>query len=196
MSASQERHLDDPTYADRLHRTRATRRSGRPRSGGTGTFWAADMGGSGSRIDGRCAQEPAIQDGCGAAPERAICAGVRSSLAQVDIWMLIRVAESGDTEVVVALRDAALSASAPSVYSAREVVELLDGLDVDELRAMIEDRQLFVAETDGLIVGCAGWRGTYLRHVYIAPDLQREGVGTRLVARAESDFRDRTSSAV
>ena len=47
MSASQERHLDDPTYADRLHRTRATRRSGRPRSGGTGTFWAADMGGSG-----------------------------------------------------------------------------------------------------------------------------------------------------
>ena len=110
--------------------------------------------------------------------------------------MLIRVAESGDTEAVVALRYAALSASAPSVYSAREVVELLDGLDVDELRAMIEDRQLFVAETDGLIVGCAGWRGTYLRHVYIAPDLQREGVGTRLVARAESDFRDRTSAAV
>src|SRR5438034_8910840 len=110
--------------------------------------------------------------------------------------MLIRVAESGDTEDVVALRYAALSASAPSVYSAREVVELLDGLDVDELPAMIEDRQLFVAETDELIVGCAGWRGTYLRHVYIAPDLQREGVGTRLVARAESDFRDRTSPAV
>ena len=110
--------------------------------------------------------------------------------------MLIRVADSGDTEVVVALRFAALSASAPSVYSAREVVELLDSLDVDELRAMIEDRQLFVAETDGLIVGCAGWRGTYLRHVYIAPDLQREGVGTLLVARAESDFRDRTSAAV
>ena len=67
--------------------------------------------------------------------------------------MLIRVAESGDAEVVVALRYAALSASAPSVYSAREVVELLDGLDVDELRAMIDDRQLFVAEADGLIVG-------------------------------------------
>jgi len=109
--------------------------------------------------------------------------------------MLIRVAESGDTEVVVALRHAALSASAPSVYSAREVVELLDGLDVDELRAMIEDRQLFVAETDGLIVGCAGWRGKHIRHVYVAPDLQRSGLGTRLVAHVESDFRDRRSAS-
>lgn len=109
---------------------------------------------------------------------------------------MIRVAEAADTEVVVALRYAALSAAAPSVYSAREVVELLDGLDRDELLAMIGDRQLFVAETDGLIVGCAGWRGTYLRHVYVAPGSQRNGVGTRLVARTESDFRDRTSEAV
>jgi N-acetylglutamate synthase-like GNAT family acetyltransferase len=117
------------------------------------------------------------------------------SIAEGEIRMLIRVGEAGDIEVVVALRYAALSASAPSAYSPREVVELLDGFDVDELRAMIEDRQLFVAETDGFIVGCAGWRGKYLRHVYIAPDLQREGVGIRLVARAESDFRNRTSAA-
>ena len=110
--------------------------------------------------------------------------------------MLIRIAEAADISVVEALRYAALSASAPSVYSPREVVELLDSLDVDELRTMVKDRQLFVAETDGLIVGCAGWRGKYLRHVYVAPDSQREGVGTRLVARAESDFRDRASAAV
>ena len=110
--------------------------------------------------------------------------------------MLIRVAEGGDAEALMALRHGALSASAPSVYSEQEVAELLDGIDVDELRDMIEDQQLFVAETDGLIVGCAGWRGTYLRHVYIAPDLQRQGTGARLVARAESDFRARTSEAV
>jgi putative acetyltransferase len=110
--------------------------------------------------------------------------------------MLIRVAEVGDVVVVEALRHAALSASAPSVYSPREVSELLDGLDVDELRAMVTDRQLFVvAETDGLIVGCAGWRGKHLRHVYVAPDSQGAGLGTRLVARVESDFRDRTSAA-
>ena len=109
--------------------------------------------------------------------------------------MLIRLAEAGDIDVVEALRYAALSASAPSVYSPREVAELLDDLDVDELRAMVGDRQLFVAETDGLIVGCAGWRGENLRHVYVAPDSERGGLGTRLVARAESDFRDRTSAA-
>src|SRR6476620_12142774 len=93
--------------------------------------------------------------------------------------MLIRVAEAGDIEVVEALRYAALSTSAPSVYSPREVVELLDSLDVDELRAMVKDRQLFVAEADGLIVGCAGWRGRHLRHVYVAPDSERKGLGTR-----------------
>src|SRR6516162_4072885 len=109
--------------------------------------------------------------------------------------MLIRVAEAGDVEVVEALRYAALSTSAPSVYSPREVVELLDSLDGDELPAMVKDRQLFVAETDGLIVGCAAWRGKLLRHVYVAPDSERGGLGTCLVTRAESDFRIRTSAA-
>ncbi len=108
--------------------------------------------------------------------------------------MLIRVAEAGDIEVVEALRYAALSTSAPSVYSPREVAELLDSLDLDELQAIVKDRQLFVAETDGLIVGCAGWRGKHLRHVYVAPDSERGGLGTCLVTRAESDFRDRTSA--
>ena len=121
--------------------------------------------------------------------------GVRRPIAKVRSDV-IRVAEASDIEVVEALRYAALSASAPSVYSPREVIELLDGLDVAELRAMVTDRQLFVvAETDGLIVGSAGWRGTHLRHVYIAPDSQRAGLGTRLVTRAESDFRNRTSAA-
>ena len=112
-----------------------------------------------------------------------------------DPSVAIRVAVSGDAEAVLALRDAALSAEAPSVYSAREVGELLDDIDVDELRAMIEDRQLFVAETHGRIVGCAGWRGTHLRHVYVATDVQRVGLGASRVARAEFDFRDRTSAA-
>jgi N-acetylglutamate synthase-like GNAT family acetyltransferase len=109
--------------------------------------------------------------------------------------MLIRVAEAADIESVEALRYTALSTSAPGVYTPREVGELLDSLDVDELRAMVLDRQLFVAETEGVVVGCAGWRGKHLRHVYVAPDSERGGLGTRLVARAESDFRDRTSAA-
>jgi len=91
--------------------------------------------------------------------------------------MAIRVAEPGESEVVVALRHAALSAEAPSTYSAREVGELLDDFDIDELRAMIEDRQLFVAEIDGLIVGCAGWRGTRFDTSMSPPTYSEEGLG-------------------
>jgi N-acetylglutamate synthase-like GNAT family acetyltransferase len=109
--------------------------------------------------------------------------------------MLIRVAEAGDIDAVDAIRHAALSASAPSAYSPGEVAKLLDDLDVDELRSMVKDRQLFVADSEGLIVGCAGWRGETLRHVYVAPESERGGLGTRLVTRAESDFWDRTSAA-
>jgi GNAT superfamily N-acetyltransferase len=108
--------------------------------------------------------------------------------------MLIRVAEVGDIEAVAALRYMALSAHAPSAYSSREVGELLESLDGDELPAMVRGRKLFVAENDGLIVGCAGWRGQHLRHVYVAPDSERRGLGTALVAHAESDFRDRRSA--
>jgi N-acetylglutamate synthase-like GNAT family acetyltransferase len=108
--------------------------------------------------------------------------------------MLIRVAEAGDIDGVETLRYAALSTSARSVYTQREVGELLDSLDIDELRAMVLDRQLFVADTEGVIVGCAGWRGKHLRHVYVAPGKERGGLGTRLVTRVESDFRGRTSA--
>src|SRR5262245_11748905 len=93
------------------------------------------------------------------------------------IRTLVRVAEAGDIEVVEALRYAALSTSAPSVYSPREVVELLDSLDVDELRAMVEDRQLFVAETDGLIVGSAGWRGrTSAAEIHVGSAIYARGL--------------------
>ncbi len=89
-----------------------------------------------------------------------------------------------------------LSASAPSVYSPREVIELLDSIEVDELRAMVTDRQLFVvAETDRLIVGSAGSARQTASTRLHAPDSQRAGLGTRLVACAESDFRNRTSAA-
>ena len=104
--------------------------------------------------------------------------------------MQIRVAEAGDIEVVEALRYAALSTSAPSAYSPREVVELLDSLDVDELRAMVEDRQLFVAETDGRVVGQLGitlewsdWRNGnfwWIQSVYVAPEARCHGVFRKL----------------
>ena len=58
-----------------------------------------------------------------------------------------------------------------------EVVNLLDDLDEHELQAMVNERQLFVAEARGTVVGCAGWRGENLRHVYVTPESERAGIG-------------------
>jgi GNAT superfamily N-acetyltransferase len=106
--------------------------------------------------------------------------------------MLMRPAELRDVEALKALRHAAFAKHAPSAYSPEEVENLLNGLDEEELLAMITARQMFVGEVDGVLVGCAGWRGANLRHVYVRLGRERAGVGTRLVASAESDYRDRT----
>jgi hypothetical protein len=57
----------------------------------------------------------------------------------------------------------------------REVANLLDDLDEEELVEMIKDQQLFVAEVRGHIVGCAGWRTGSLRHVYVSSGSRDSG---------------------
>ena len=109
--------------------------------------------------------------------------------------MLVRPAERRDVEPLKALRHAAFAKHAPSTYSPEEVENVLNSLDEEELVAMVTERQLFVGEADGLLVACAGWRGTRLRHVYVRPGCERAGLGSQLVAWAESDYRDRTSAA-
>lgn len=89
----------------------------------------------------------------------------------------MRPAEVDDIERVKAIRHDAFAADAPSAYSPQEVVNLLNDLDENELRVMVDERQLFVGEAQGTIVGCAGWRGENLRHVYVTPESQRTGIG-------------------
>jgi ribosomal protein S18 acetylase RimI-like enzyme len=112
-----------------------------------------------------------------------------------ELAMLVRSAELRDVEPLKALRHAAFAKHAPSRYSPVEVENLLKSLDEEELVAMIAERQLFVGEVDGLPVVCASWRGTNLRHVYVRPGCERAGLGSRLVACAEADYRNRTSAA-
>src|SRR4051812_45307429 len=101
--------------------------------------------------------------------------------------MFVRSAELRDVEALKGLRYEAFAKHAPSTYSPQEVENVLKSLDVEELVAMITERQLFVGEVDGLLVACAGWRGTHLRHVYVRPGRERAGLGSQLVACAESD---------
>lgn len=65
-----------------------------------------------------------------------------------------------------------------------------------ELAEMIDSRQLFVARSAGQVVGVAGWKGERLRHVYVDPKHVRQGIASKLVSQAESDFRERTGANV
>jgi GNAT superfamily N-acetyltransferase len=107
----------------------------------------------------------------------------------------IEPAGSDDLARVLQLRHDGFSVHAPRSYTAAEVQTLLEDVDPAELATMIEDRQLFVAKQDGRVVGCAGWKGANLRHVYVDPDETRRGIGSALVRHVEIDFRERTGAA-
>jgi GNAT superfamily N-acetyltransferase len=85
------------------------------------------------------------------------------------------------------------AAPAALAYSAQEVENLLGDVDEDELREMIRNRQVFIVRTGGRVVGLAGWKGPYLRHVYVDPGHTRRGIGTMLLSRVEADFRSHRS---
>lgn len=106
----------------------------------------------------------------------------------------IRPAHPADLARLLAIRHAAFAAHAPVAYSPHEVRTLLADVDPAELRRMIDDGQLAAALLDDEVVGCAGWLGEALRHVYVDPRHARQGVGTALLAYVEADFRRRTGA--
>ena len=103
-------------------------------------------------------------------------------------------AARADIPRLLEIRHAAFSAHVPAFYSEQEVQTLLDDVDESELAEMIDASQLFVARIEGAIVGLAGWKDDRIRHVYVAPGYERQGIGTQVLARAEDDFRNRTNA--
>lgn len=85
------------------------------------------------------------------------------------------------------IRHAAFSRHVPSAYSPEQVRTPPADVDESELRAMIGQRQLFVARDAGRVVGLAGWKGERLRHVSVDPDHIRRGIASRLMAHVEAD---------
>ena len=108
--------------------------------------------------------------------------------------MELRTATLADVERVKEIRHAAFSEHAPSAYSPQQVENILDGLDEPELVDMVERGLLFVAVIDSEICGTAGWLDGNVRHVYVAPELTRTGIGSALLAHVEQDFVDRNGA--
>jgi GNAT superfamily N-acetyltransferase len=104
-------------------------------------------------------------------------------------------AVQADLPRMLEIRYAAFSKHAPSAYSPEQVETLLGDVDESELREMIRNSQLFVARKGNNIIGLAGWKGAYLRHVYVDPGQTRQGIATKLLSHVETDFHDRAGTA-
>ncbi len=92
-------------------------------------------------------------------------------------WVVIKIelAELSDLAHVLRLRHDGFSVHAPRAYTAKEVQNLLDDVDPDELKTMIEHQQLFVAKKEGRVVGCAAGRApTFAMSTSIRPRLAKE----------------------
>jgi GNAT superfamily N-acetyltransferase len=126
----------------------------------------------------------------------------------------IRPARAADAEMLEALQQLALRRLAASHYPACQIeagLKLVGTLDP----TLIEDGTYYVAEVDGLMVGCGGWSfrahilgndqsilsdpsrkldpcadAARIRAVFVHPDWTRHGIARRLVGTAEAAARE------
>lgn len=110
--------------------------------------------------------------------------------------LLIRLCQLEDVPQILAIRKRTFSHFAPSSYTSKEVATLLEDINVSELEEMIENKSLFVAEENHTIVGCGGWFGESVRHMYVAPEETKKGIGSSLLRVLEADYQDRTNDAI
>jgi GNAT superfamily N-acetyltransferase len=108
----------------------------------------------------------------------------------------IRLCRVEDIPRILEIRTATFKHFAPTAYSPEEVETLLADINEADLIQMIEDKSLFVAEKDQQVVGCSGWSGDSVRHMYVSPELTKQGIGTRLLSVLEEDFKTRTHKSV
>jgi ribosomal protein S18 acetylase RimI-like enzyme len=110
--------------------------------------------------------------------------------------LLIRPCQLNDIPPILAIRKRTFSHFAPSAYSPQEVQTLLEDINISELEEMIENKSLFVAEENHTIVGCGGWFGESVRHMYVSPEETQKGIGSALLRVLEEDYKNRTRNSI
>lgn len=108
----------------------------------------------------------------------------------------IRLCQLDDIPQILEIRTRTFSHFAPSAYSPTEVKTLLEDISVSELEKMIENKSLFVAEENHKIVGCGGWLGESVRHMYVSPEETKKGIGSSLLRVLEEDYKNRTNNSI
>ena len=109
---------------------------------------------------------------------------------------IIRPCQLEDISQILEIRKRTFLHFAPSAYSPKEVKTLLEDIKISELEEMIENKSLFVAEENHKIVGCGGWFGESVRHMYVSPEETKKGIGSSLLRVLEEDYKDRTNNSI
>lgn len=106
----------------------------------------------------------------------------------------IRHGRSEDVSEILAIRRRTFQHFAPSTYSPEEVKNLLSDIKESELLVMIQNKSLFVAEKNSQVIGCGGWLDQSVRHMYVSPEITKQGLGSKLLDYLEQDYFDRTQN--
>jgi len=101
----------------------------------------------------------------------------------------IRPAEISDADAISRVIKSALRISNAQDYPASVIDRLVKYFDPEDIKGFIQHREVFVALNGFGVVGTASLDRNTVRSVFIAPDMQRLGIGRRLMARVEHSAR-------
>ena len=108
----------------------------------------------------------------------------------------VRLCQPNDISQILEIRKKIFLHFAPSSYSPKEVQALIDDIKPSELQEMTGNKSLFVAEENGQVVGCGGWFGDSVRHMYVSPDMTKKGIGSVILGTLEQDYKNRSGNSV
>ncbi len=108
----------------------------------------------------------------------------------------IRHTTKGDISKILEIRKSTFLHFAPAVYSLKEVETLLLDIKPEELEDMIKNESFFIAEENNQILGCGGWLGDSVRHMYVSPNETKKGIGSMLLKTLEEDYVNQTGNKI
>jgi N-acetylglutamate synthase-like GNAT family acetyltransferase len=103
----------------------------------------------------------------------------------------IRPARDDDAADISAVILRALRETNAKDYTDEIIARIGQSFGPDAVRQLIEKRTVFVASIGSRVVGTAGLDGSVVRTVFVAPDVQANGIGKLLMAAIERTARER-----
>jgi len=114
----------------------------------------------------------------------------------------IRRATEGDADAISRIIVRALRETNAKDYPPEVISALVLNFAPERVALLIANRQVYTAIVEGIVIGTASLQGSVVRTVFVDPDHQGKGIGTRLMdavegfARANSITRLRLNSSL